>query len=472
MEPLHPGVILHFQYQIQQLIGQGGYAAVYKAVDRRLNQNVAVKQLLRINDPLSRQFILEAELLENLKHPLLLRGLDHFSTTTGQFLVMEYIPGDNLGQQLVERASPFAVPKVLQWADQLLDVVTFLHGQSPPIIHCDIKPTNIMLTENGDIKLIDLGLAARLVGSRLSPDLGSLMVFARGLAPPELIEGTGVGVQSDLYSFSATLYCLLTATFPAEAQTRLLLTMRNRPDPVKLAHQLNPQVPQEVSTLLSRGLALEMEDRPTAVEMRRVLRSAMHSSHAFIEAHAHRVTHRGIQQMTDKRETIEREPDRMDVARDVVSDNVHGSSKVENTGTIYGPAIGNNVGSITSNYYIYHRDEGSSHEVLRQLLCEEIDENLATLQKLLDNPAEYIDGSGDLPDWEMAVWTQQRKELLPLLQNSELQDVSQFYRDLKALSKLQKAWVSWGTNIRYVKLSDKQVEAVEQLIFTGNPLCK
>ena len=223
MSILAPGSTLQDRYRVGHLIGQGGFGAVYEAVDERLGRRVALKQLLRASERLpSRQFEREAQLLANLHHPALPRVTDHFTTPDGQFLVMDFVPGDDLGALLLERDAPFDVDQVLAWGEQLLDALTYLHTRQPPIIHRDIKPQNLKLTADGTIMLLDFGLAKGFAGET-PPSTGerSLMAYTKGYAPPEQVEGLGTDARSDLYALGATLYCLLTNTAPVEAQTRL-----------------------------------------------------------------------------------------------------------------------------------------------------------------------------------------------------------------------------------------------------------
>ena len=156
---LEPNQILQGRYRIIESIGRGGMGAVYKAMDTRLHAIVALKQTLVSGEAPRRAFEREAQLLAGLRHPALPKVSDHFVEEDGQFLVMEFIPGDDLGTLLSKRAGPFPVADVLRWADVLLDALEYLHGHTPPIIHRDIKPQNLKLTDRGEIILLDFGLA-------------------------------------------------------------------------------------------------------------------------------------------------------------------------------------------------------------------------------------------------------------------------------------------------------------------------
>src|SRR6266496_4797207 len=156
---LAPETVLQNRYRIIRLLGQGGMGAVYEALDQRLDTTVALKETLFADERLRKQFEREARLLARLHHPALPRVSDHFPEGDGQFLIMQYIGGEDLAEMVAQRRGPFPPDQVLTWADQLLDALDYLHTQEPPIIHRDIKPQNLKLTPRGEIILLDFGLA-------------------------------------------------------------------------------------------------------------------------------------------------------------------------------------------------------------------------------------------------------------------------------------------------------------------------
>src|SRR5829696_1986355 len=121
--------LLQNRYRILRLLGQGGMGAVYEAMDERLDAVVALKETLFADERLRKQFEREARLLARMHHPALPRVSDHFSEGDGQFLVMQYIDGDDLAQQMTLKRGPFPVEQVLTWGDQLLDALDYLHTQ-------------------------------------------------------------------------------------------------------------------------------------------------------------------------------------------------------------------------------------------------------------------------------------------------------------------------------------------------------
>jgi serine/threonine protein kinase len=278
---LAPDTILQNRYHVVRQIGQGGMGTVYEATDLRLGNTVALKQmLLEQADPqhitlLRRAFEREARLLASLRHPALPRVIDHFDDAAGQFLVMEFIPGDDLAAMQRKNGGPFPLDVVLRWADQLLDALEYLHGQQPPVIHRDIKPQNLKLTPRGEIILLDFGLAKGMaVLAQQSTTTASLFGYTPQYAPLEQIQGAVTDHRSDLYAFAATLYRLLTGLVPASALDRTTALVDRRPDPLRPIDEVLPDVPPAFGAGLMAGLALSAADRPASA---RAMRDAIHA---------------------------------------------------------------------------------------------------------------------------------------------------------------------------------------------------
>ncbi|GAB4439047.1 MAG: hypothetical protein OHK0015_33430 [Chloroflexi bacterium OHK40] len=274
---LQPETLLNDRYRVVALIGQGGMGAVYQAIDERLRNPVALKQTMVSGTMLSRAFEREAQILAGLRHPSLPRVIDHFVTPEGQFLVMEFIPGPDLAAALAARSAPFPLAEVLTWADQLLDALDYLHRQQPPVIHRDIKPQNLKLTPQGQIVLLDFGLAkgSAALPTRASSESPSLFGYTPQYAPLEQIQGTGTGPGSDLYSLGASLYHLATGQPPADTLTRAQARLNGLPDPLRPADALNPAISPPVSAVLTQAMALRTGERfGSAQAMRRALQLA------------------------------------------------------------------------------------------------------------------------------------------------------------------------------------------------------
>jgi hypothetical protein len=281
---LEPGAILQDRYKIVGPIGKGGMGSVYRARDLRLRTDVALKETLFADDAYRRAFEQEAQILARLRHPTIPRVIDHFIEAQGQFLVMEFIHGEDLGNQLVRLAqrfaSPQAMPTILRWTDQLLDALTYLHTRSVPVYHRDIKPKNLKLTPSYEIILLDFGLARG--GMTVSLDLNAATTapsaekkiygYTPPYAPIEQMRDGEPDARSDLYSLAATIYHLLTASLPVDAMIRMAKLINGQPDPLRPIRELAPHVPEPVAELLQRALSVTIDGRPrSAREMREEL---------------------------------------------------------------------------------------------------------------------------------------------------------------------------------------------------------
>ncbi len=267
--PLSPGQLLLDRYRIDGRIAQGGMGAMYDAFDARLNIRCAIKENQLVTEAALRQFEREAQLLARLRHPNLPRVTDHFIVPgQGQYLVMDFVEGEDLGQRL-KRLGPLPEADVLRWADAVLSALAHLHARG--VIHRDIKPGNIKTTPEGETVLVDFGIA-----KEIGAEGGLTTTGARGLtpgfAPPEQYGGTArTDARSDLFAFGATLYALLTGAPPADAFTRLT-------DPHKFAlltgrQGVETRYGASLAEAVDRALAMKPEDRfPNAEAMRAALR--------------------------------------------------------------------------------------------------------------------------------------------------------------------------------------------------------
>src|SRR3989454_5550391 len=272
---LSTDTILQQRYRIVRQLGQGGMGAVYEAVDERLDTIVALKETLFTDEKLRKQFEREARLLARLHHPALPRVSDHFTEGEGQFLVMQYIAGEDLAEMLQAHKAAFPPEQVLRWADQLCDALDYLHTQDPQVIHRDIKPQNLKLTARGQIVLLDFGLAKGSAGQlSVVTTSASIFGYTPNYAPLEQVQGLGTDARSDLYALSATLYHLLTNVKPPDALSRAAAIVNGQPDPLAPAHQAGG-VSASVAAALNRGMAQKRDDRyASAALMREALREA------------------------------------------------------------------------------------------------------------------------------------------------------------------------------------------------------
>jgi serine/threonine protein kinase len=265
--PLQPGTVLQNRYEVGRTIGHGGMGAVYTVIDRRLEATVALKQILSPTPQLRKAFEYEARLLANLYHHALPRVTNHFSEDGSDFIVMDYIEGDDLAT-LLSRHGAFPVSQVLTWAEQLLEVLFYLHNRRPPVIHRDIKPANIKMNEHAQLVLLDFGIAKGSAGFvTTTGQADSIIGWTKHYAPPEQFLSEGTDARSDLYATGATLYHLLCSRYPTAVNERLAAAHHGRPDPLQPVHRLNNQVPAELGELLQQMMALRALDRPASAEI-------------------------------------------------------------------------------------------------------------------------------------------------------------------------------------------------------------
>jgi eukaryotic-like serine/threonine-protein kinase len=282
---LAPDTRLKDRYRILDKIGGGGFGHVYKAIDEAFGCCVAIKETkeeVASLDKLRKAFEREAKLLRSLKHDCLPRVTDYFFHDQAQFLVMDFIDGEDLGVLLKKRSpdqGPFSFREALPWAERILAALEYLHSRPEPIIHRDIKPSNIKLTTDGEVYLLDFGLAKGAAGQMSTVREGessfSLAAFTHEYAPLEQMQDTGTQPQSDIYALGATLYHLLTGQFPVTASKRDEAIQRGQGDPLRLAHEVIPSIPVCVSKIISQAMTIRWWDRTGSVrEMREGLASA------------------------------------------------------------------------------------------------------------------------------------------------------------------------------------------------------
>jgi serine/threonine protein kinase len=271
--PIEPGVILRDRYKIRRIIGQGGMGSIYLAEDIRLEgRQCALKEVQHESslpeDTLQQaqdQFLREAQILARLDHPNLPKVSDFFSEENREYLVMDYVPGEDLRTLMIEarRKKTFLDEReVLSWSVQLADALEYMHEQDPPILHRDIKPSNLKLTPSGLIKLVDFGLVKLMA----SEEMTITILQGRGTAlytPLEQYGGdTGhTDVRSDIYAFGATLYHLLTNSAPVEARERFL-----RPESLIPPRQINPAISGRTERAILWALKLHPDERPQNVD--------------------------------------------------------------------------------------------------------------------------------------------------------------------------------------------------------------
>ncbi|MCH8340200.1 MAG: protein kinase [Chloroflexi bacterium] len=252
---IEPNTLLNNRYRILEQRGGGGMGAVYLAHDENLDVEVAVKENFFVSEESARQFHREAHLLFELRHPGLPRVIDHFVIEgLGQYLVMDFIEGED-GREILKKAEgPLEEGTVVDWAGQLLDALKYLHSRQPPVIHRDVKPANIKITPAGRAILVDFGLAKEYDATK-STTVGA-RAFTPGFAPPEQYGQGRTDTRTDIYSLGATLYNLLTNKVPADGLRRAMGKER-----LIAVRDLNPNISPHVAAAIERATEVKPDDR-------------------------------------------------------------------------------------------------------------------------------------------------------------------------------------------------------------------
>jgi serine/threonine-protein kinase len=269
---LKNGEVLRGRYKVRERIGQGGSGSIYLADDLRLEgRQCALKEVeydralpKHVLNQARDQFLREATVLARLDHPNLPKVSDFFSNGPRDYLVMDYVPGKDLRERILETRSKkvfLSESEVLHWGAQLADALHHLHDQDPPIIHRDIKPSNLKITPNGTLKLVDFGLVKIMAPEEVTITI----VHGQGTALYTPLEQYGgddshTDPRADIYSFGATLYHLLTSEPPAEARKRFLDSRSLAPP-----REINPAISLRVEKAILWAMCLHPDDRPANI---------------------------------------------------------------------------------------------------------------------------------------------------------------------------------------------------------------
>ncbi|MCR4929730.1 MAG: serine/threonine protein kinase [Lachnospiraceae bacterium] len=246
------GTVIEGKYEILKLIGKGGMSKVYLAMDNNLNKQWAIKEIVREardrnNEVIVQSAIAEANMMKKLDHPCLPRIVDIINHDNVIYVVMDYIEGEPLSKILQQDgAQPQEV--VLEWAESLCGVLEYLHSQNPPIIYRDMKPANVMLQPNGNIKLIDFGIAREYKEHNLED---TVALGTKGYAAPEQFGGRGqTDARTDIYCLGVTLYHLLTGHNPCDPPYKL--------NPLR---EMNPNLSAGLENIIIKCTQLNPADR-------------------------------------------------------------------------------------------------------------------------------------------------------------------------------------------------------------------
>lgn len=253
------GQKINDRYEIVKSIGEGGMANVYLAVDLILNRKVAIKILrgdLANDEKFIRRFQREALAASSLSHPNIVEMYDVGEDNGNYYIVMEYIEGKTL-KQLLKKRGHLTVGEAVDIMLQITDGM--VHAHDSYIIHRDLKPQNIMIQEDGQIKITDFGIAMALNSTQLT-QTNSVMGSVHYL-PPEQASGKGSTIKSDIYSMGILFYELLTGVLPFKGDNAVEIALKQMKEAIPSVRKQNPNIPQSVENIIIRATAKNPKNR-------------------------------------------------------------------------------------------------------------------------------------------------------------------------------------------------------------------
>lgn len=243
------GAVIDDKYEILKEIGKGGMSHVYLAMDKRLNKQWAVKEIRKVGNGKNDEIIVnsllaEANLMKKLDHPALPRIVDIIDNGVTIYVIMDYIEGESL-DKILEHYGAQPEERVIDWGKQLCDALSYLHSQKPPIIYRDMKPANIMLKPEGNIKIIDFGIAREYKEQNLAD---TTVLGTKGYAPPEQYSGQ-TDARSDIFALGMTMHQLLTNIDPRNGE------------PYAPVRQWNPELSEGIEIIIDKCVEPAAENR-------------------------------------------------------------------------------------------------------------------------------------------------------------------------------------------------------------------
>lgn len=268
------------RYVIEEMLGQGGMSAVYKATDPNLKRVVAIKVIhshLSDNPDFVRRFEEEASSVAQLRHHgiILVHDFNKDEELDLYYMVLEFVPGETIQdhlKRLNDQGRKLSVSKAMEYMANICDAVDYAHQRG--MIHRDIKPANLMLTTSGQAILMDFGIA-KIVGGTRHTATGAVVGTAMYMSP-EQIKGEQPDRRSDIYSLGVTLFEMLSGKPPFDADSAMTLMMMHINDPVPNPQKLNPEIPEALVNVVNKALEKDPADRyQTAAQMAAALRNVL-----------------------------------------------------------------------------------------------------------------------------------------------------------------------------------------------------
>ncbi len=268
------GQKINDRYEVIRSIGEGGMANVYLALDTILDRRVAVKVLrgdLANDEKFVRRFQREAISASSLSHPNIVEMYDVGEDEGNYFIVMEYVEGKSL-KSLIKKRGGLTLPEVLDIMLQLTDGIACAHNSY--IIHRDIKPQNVLVLDDGRVKITDFGIAQALKRGELT-ETNSVMGSVHYL-PPEQANGTGTTIKSDIYSLGIVMFELLTGKVPFKGENAVEIAIKQMKEPMPSIHTYKEGIPQSIENIILKAAAKNPKNRyDTVLEMQEDIKTAL-----------------------------------------------------------------------------------------------------------------------------------------------------------------------------------------------------
>ena len=280
------GQMIDNRYKVMGTIGEGGMANVYLAYDTILDREVAVKVLrgdLADDDKFVRRFQREANSASSLRHPNIVEMYDVGEDNGNYFIVMEYVEGKTL-KSLIKKRGTLTLPETIDIMLQLTSGIACAHDSM--IIHRDIKPQNVLIMEDGRVKITDFGIAMALNSNELT-QTNSVMGSVHYL-PPEQANGSGATIKSDIYSLGILMYELLTGKLPFKGDSAVEIAIKHMKEEIPSVRDKRPEIPQSVENVIIKACAKNPKNRyESAAEMYEDLKTVLEPSRAYEEKYTY-----------------------------------------------------------------------------------------------------------------------------------------------------------------------------------------